>query len=53
MTLQDLYKQRGPVSGGLLRIGFEFNYCVNVVRRFLTLPLRPHLPEFYIVGFPK
>ncbi|KFM26970.1 hypothetical protein F751_2056 [Auxenochlorella protothecoides] len=24
-----------------------------VVRRYLTLPLRPHLPHFYIVGFPK
>ena len=24
-----------------------------VVRRYLTLPLRPHLPSFYIVGFPK
>lgn len=24
-----------------------------MVRRYLTLPLRPHLPDFYIVGFPK
>ena len=23
------------------------------MRRYLTLPLRPHLPSFYIVGFPK
>lgn len=35
------------------KIGFEVCYTINFIRRFLTLPLRPHLPEFYIVGYPK
>ncbi|GAB4823377.1 hypothetical protein N2152v2_010423 [Parachlorella kessleri] len=48
----DIYRQRGPVNGALLRLGFEVNYCINTVRRFLTLPLRPYTPDFYIVGFP-
>jgi len=36
-----------------MRLGFEATYCMNVVRRFLTLPLRRQLPCFYIIGFPK
>ena len=52
-SLQDIYRQRGTVNGALLRLGFEVNYCINTVRRFLTLPLRPYTPDFYIVGFPK
>ncbi|KAA6424300.1 MAG: sulfotransferase [Trebouxia sp. A1-2] len=36
-----------------MRVGFESTYTVNVLRRILTLPIRPHLPDFYIVGFPK
>ncbi|DBB06697.1 TPA: hypothetical protein ACH3X1_012200 [Trebouxia sp. C0004] len=36
-----------------MRVGFESTYTINVLRRILTLPIRPHLPDFYIVGFPK
>jgi hypothetical protein len=36
-----------------MRLGFEGAYCINVVTRLLTLPLRTALPDFYIVGFPK
>ena len=36
----------------LMRFTCRFFYCMNVARRFLTLPLRPHLPAFYIAGFP-
>lgn len=39
--------------GTLARIGFEATYCMNVVRRFLTLPLRRYTPHTYIIGFPK
>ena len=39
--------------GGFKRLGFEATYCMNVVRRFLTLPLRPYTPHVYILGFPK
>lgn len=39
--------------GGFQRLGFEATYCMNVVRRFLTLPLRPYTPDVYILGFPK
>lgn len=35
-----------------MRLGFETTYTINVLRRILTLPVRPHLPTFYIVGFP-
>ena len=35
-----------------MRLGFETIYTINVLRRLLTLPVRPHLPAFYIVGFP-
>ncbi|KAL0031835.1 hypothetical protein WJX79_010384 [Trebouxia sp. C0005] len=40
-------------KGQCMRVGFESTYTVNVLRRILTLPIRPHLPDFYIVGFPK
>ena len=39
-------------KGQCMRVGFESTYTVNVLRRMLTLPIRPHLPDFYIVGFP-
>ncbi len=47
-----VWKQFGA-RGYLMKIGFEATYCMNVVRRFLTLPLRRSLPAFYICGFPK
>ena len=48
-----LWRYHGPVHSEIM-MAFIFNYCYcwNVVKRFLTLPLRPHLPAFYIVGFP-
>ena len=39
-------------SGKVLRLGFEVSYTINVVKRFLTLPIRQTLPSFYIAGFP-
>ncbi len=39
-------------KGQCMRVGFESTYTINVLRRMLTLPIRPHLPDFYIVGFP-
>lgn len=57
---------RPPLSGGVecsyRQRATSSVYCRHplpppsppvVVRRYLTLPLRPHLPHFYIVGFPK
>lgn len=40
-------------SGLLQRLGFESAYCMNITRRFLTLPLRRNVPDVYILGFPK
>lgn len=51
--IPQLWKQQGWLLGGLLRLGFEVTYTMNCVRRFLTLPLRRRVPDFYIVGFPK
>lgn len=45
--------QQGKWRGRILRVGFEATYCMNVVRRLLTLPLRTRVPDFYICGFPK
>lgn len=45
--------QDSAVKGFLMRIGFEGTYCMSVWRRWLTLPLRRSLPDFYILGFPK
>ncbi|KAI8470466.1 MAG: P-loop containing nucleoside triphosphate hydrolase protein [Monoraphidium minutum] len=42
----------GAAGSLLLRLQFEGAHCVTVVGRLLTLPLRPHLPDFYIAGFP-
>ena len=48
-----IFRQAGPVRGWLQRMGFEVAYAINTIRRLLTIPLRPDLPSFYIVGFPK
>ena len=40
-------------TGLLQRLGFESVYCMNITRRFLTLPLRRNVPDVYILGFPK
>lgn len=42
----------GVVGSWLLRLQFEGAHCATVVSRLLTLPLRPHLPDFYLIGFP-
>lgn len=47
-----LWRER-RLRGFFQRIGFEATYCMNVARRFLTLPLRPYTPHFYVLGFPK
>ena len=36
-----------------VRWGFETTYAMNIIRRFLTLPLRRSVPDVYILGFPK
>ena len=46
-----IWKNYGPL-GNYLRVSFEASYCINVLKRFFTLPLRRKLPDFYIVGFP-
>lgn len=46
-----VFKKQGA-RGKPLRIGFEVSYTLNVVKRFVTLPLRRALPAFYITGFP-
>lgn len=47
-----IWQAQGPVKGNCLRLAFETTYSINVLRRLLTLPIRSHLPDFYIVGFP-
>lgn len=47
-----IWKKMGA-PGLAVRLGFEGSYCINVITRFLTLPLRRDLPSFYIVGLPK
>jgi hypothetical protein len=47
-------EQTGSAAKGFcMRLGFEAVYCMNVLRRYLTLPLRRNLPDVYILGFPK
>ena len=48
-----MFAARGAWRGRALQLGLEWAYTVNVVRRFLTLPLRRELPSLYIAGFPK
>lgn len=49
----EVFARMAPRARGLaLRVGFEASYCINALTRLLTLPLRPHLPAFYILGFP-
>jgi hypothetical protein len=47
------WKVKPGLSGFLQRISFEATYCMNVTRRFLTLPLRRRVPDVFILGFPK
>ena len=47
-----IWRAQPWLRGQCMRLGFETTYAVNVLRRLLTLPVRPHLPAFYIVGFP-
>ncbi len=42
----------GWLGAAVARCQFEGAHCVTVVGRLLTLPMRPHLPDFYIAGFP-
>jgi hypothetical protein len=42
----------GVLGSWLLRLQFEGAHCATVVSRLLTLPMRPHLPDFYLLGFP-
>ncbi|PRW56323.1 sulfotransferase [Chlorella sorokiniana] len=51
--IPSIWAEKGWFQGSLMRLGFEYSYTANVVRRFLTLPLRRRVPDFYIVGFPK
>ena len=48
-----VWQGHGQLKGAALRIGFEVTYCINVVKRYLTLPLRRYTPSVYILGFPK
>ncbi|KAG1676354.1 hypothetical protein FOA52_001149 [Chlamydomonas sp. UWO 241] len=47
-----IFKALGA-AGCCARIGFEGSYCINFYTRWLTLPIRRSLPDFYIMGFPK
>ncbi len=47
-----IWARLGPVAGTAARLGFEASHCINILTRLLTLPLRPHLPAFYVLGFP-
>ncbi|KAL3154320.1 hypothetical protein ABBQ32_013804 [Trebouxia sp. C0010 RCD-2024] len=47
-----IWRAQPWLKGQCMRLGFETTYTINVLRRLLTLPVRPHLPAFYIVGFP-
>lgn len=42
----------GVVGSWLMRLSFEGAHCMTVLGRLLTLPIRPALPEFYVLGFP-
>ena len=44
--------RQGGWCGRALRLGFEYTYCANTVRRLLTLPLRRATPKLFIAGFP-
>jgi len=47
------WRVKPKFTGLLQRLGFESVYCMNITRRFLTLPLRRNVPDVYILGFPK
>jgi len=42
----------GWLGSWVARLQFEGAHCVTVIGRVVTLPIRPHLPDFYIAGFP-
>lgn len=42
----------GPLAGWPTRLGFEASLAINTLTRLLTLGMRPHLPAFYLLGFP-
>lgn len=42
----------GPLAGWPTRLGFEASLSINTYTRLLTLGMRPHLPAFYLLGFP-
>lgn len=45
--------KRGSRIGALMaRLAFEGGHCTTVLARLLSLPLRPNLPDFYLLGFP-
>jgi hypothetical protein len=50
--LPTLWASRG-VRGLFARIAFEARYALATVDRFLTLPLRRRVPDFYVAGFPR
>lgn len=47
------WKIKPGFKGFIQRMGFEATYCMNITRRFLTLPLRRRVPDVFILGFPK
>lgn len=42
----------GLLGSWLVRLQFEGAHCMTVLARLFSAPLRPHLPHFYILGFP-
>ncbi|WPT17529.1 hypothetical protein PSENEW3_00005532 [Picochlorum sp. SENEW3] len=50
---KSIFSTEKQPRGFFMRIGFEATYCMNVIRRYLTLPMRKRLPDVYILGFPK
>eukprot|EP00882_Tetradesmus_deserticola_P013264 GHRQ01014068.1.p1 GENE.GHRQ01014068.1~~GHRQ01014068.1.p1 ORF type:complete len:420 (+),score=66.51 GHRQ01014068.1:481-1740(+) len=47
-----LQRERGWLARWLLQLQFEGAHCMTALARLLSLPLRPHLPDFYVLGFP-
>lgn len=42
----------GVWGSWILQLTFEGAHSITVLSRLMMLPLRPHLPDFYILGFP-
>lgn len=49
---QSARQRLGWLGSWWLRLMFEGAHCMTVLTRLLTLPMRPQLPSFYIIGFP-